>query len=157
MSEMLGNQYFLARNYAAAAKQLKKALRHDAKNKSMRRKMIICLNEIGEIRNAFRYFISLVKEDADFIIKTDPIGDDCPCPELVFDAERELNNNLSSVDFVLRLAMLWLYCDIHESFRYFLSAQQMSPADSDIKTILTVLKPKVLASQKTSNSAEAST
>ncbi len=146
MSEMLGNQYFLARNYAAAAKELEDALLRDPMNKFMRRKIIICLNEIGEIRKALAHFISLIKQDADFIINTDPIADDCPCGELVYDAERYLHNNLESVEFSLRLGMLWLYCDVNESIRYFQQAFDQSPNDGDIKTVLTFLKTKMIAS-----------
>ncbi len=142
MSEMLGNQYFLARNFTGAAKELEEALQYDPGNKGIRRKLIICLNEIGEIRRAFSYFISLVKDDADFIINTDPVDDDCPCPELVYEAERHLQNNDSSVDFLLRLGMLWLYCDPRESMRYFRQALSLAPNDGEIKTILTLLKAK---------------
>lgn len=146
MSEMLGNQFFLARNFAGAAKELEEALQHDPESKSIRRKLVICLNEIGEVRRAFTYFISLVKEDAEYIIQTDPIDDDCPCPELVYEAERALQNNDHSLDYILRLGMLWLYCDMHESMRYFKKAQELAPDDGDIKTIITLLKPKEIIS-----------
>ncbi len=139
---MLGNQFFLARNYPAAAEQLEDALLRDPANKSIRKKVIICLNEIGEIRKALTHFISLVKEDAEFIINTDPIADDCPCPELVYEAERYLLNNQESIDFILRLGMLWLYCDVREAMRYFQHAHELVPHDGDIKSILTLLKTK---------------
>ena len=142
MSEMLGNQFFLARNYAAAAEQLEEALLRDPSNKPMRKKIIICLNEIGEIRKAMTYFKALIKEDANFVIDTDPVADDCPCPELIYEAERFLYNNLDSVDFTLRLGMLWLYCDVNESFRCFQQAHELAPNDSDIKSIITLLKTK---------------
>jgi tetratricopeptide (TPR) repeat protein len=142
MSEMLGNQFFLARNYAAAAEQLEDALQRDPSNKAMRKKIIICLNEIGEIRKAMTFFTSLIKEDADFVINTDPVADDCPCPELIYEAERFLYNNLESVDFTLRLGMLWLYCDVKEAYRCFQQAHDLAPNDGEIKSILTLLKTK---------------
>lgn len=142
MSEMLGNQFFLARNYAAAAEQLEEALLRDPANKSIRKKVIICLNEIGNIHKALSYFISLIKEDAEFIINTDPVADDCPCPELVYEAERYLLNNQESIDFTLRLGMLWLYCDVRESMRYFQQAHELAPHNGDVKSILTLLKTK---------------
>ena len=42
MSEMLGNQYFLGRDYAKAATELYAALKTDLENKGIRRKLIIC-------------------------------------------------------------------------------------------------------------------
>jgi len=146
MSEMLGNQYFLVRKYTSATKELEEALRSNPKCKGIRRKLIICFNETGQIRKAFKYFISLINEDIYFIIQTDPVEDDCPCPELVFEAERSLNNNKNSIDFVLRIAMLWLYCDVNESIRYFKQAQLLAPADGDIKTALTLLKSREMLS-----------
>ena len=136
----------MVRNYPGAAKELKDALQRNPGSKGIRRKLVVCFNEIGEIRRAFKYFISLIDEDADFIIRTDPVDDDCPCPELVFEAERGLHNNRDSIDFVLRMAMLWLYCDVHESIRYFRQAQQMAPGDGDIKKALTLLKSKEMLS-----------
>ena len=146
MSEMLGNQFFLARNYAAAAKELENAFQHNPNCKGIRRKLIICFNETGEIRKAFSIFISLINEDAEFIIHTDPIDDDCPCPELIFEAERCLMNNDDSIEFVLRMGMLWLYCDVRESIRYLNQAQKMAPTDTDIKTAITLLKTKEMLS-----------
>ncbi len=136
----------MARNYSGAAKELEEALQRNPGCKAIRRKLIVCFNEIGEIRRAFRCFLSLIKEDADFVIHTDPVDDDCPCHELVFDAESGLQNNQESLDYVLRLGMLWLYCDVRESVRYFKQAQNMAPDDGDIKAALALLKSKKVLS-----------
>ena len=144
MSEMLGNQYFLARNYARAASELFEALKSDARNKSIRRKLIICYTQIDEIRKALDTFISLIKEDLEFVIKTDPISDDCPCPELVFDMEQKLENNHKSMDFNLILGMLWLYCNEEKSAYYFNRVLQMDPDYTKVKIILTLLNSRVV-------------
>ena len=60
MSEMLGNQYFLARNYDGAAHELAGALLKDAKNKFIKRKLIVCYNQIGQIQKALELFLSLI-------------------------------------------------------------------------------------------------
>jgi len=143
MSEMLGNQYFLARNYAGAARELEKALQKDPANKYIRRKLIVCYNQIGHVRKAIDVFLSLVKEDVDFIINTDPVDDDCPCAELVYDAERFYPNNDESLDFHLMLGMLWLYCDVNKSIHYFQKAQELDAENPKIKSILAILKAKV--------------
>lgn len=143
MSEMLGNQYFLARNYSGAAMELEKALQKEPGNKSIRKKLIICLNQIGHIRKALAIFKTLVQEDAEYIINTDPVDDDCPCPELIYEAENYLPDNKNSSDFLLRLGMLWLYCDLVQSIYYFQKAHNMEKENSDIKSILVYLKNKV--------------
>ncbi len=148
MSEMLGNQYFLARNYARAASELFEALKSDARNKAIRRKLIICYTQIDEIGKALDMFISLIKEDVDFVIKTDPISDDCPCPELVFDMEQKLENNKDSLDFNLILGMLWLYCNVEKSLYFFNRVLHIDPGFSKVKIILALLKTRAVDKEK---------
>ena len=79
-SEMLGNQYFLARNYESAAKNLQYALNIDPLNKAVRKKLVICYSQTGEIQKALNVFYNLIEEDIDYLINTDIVSDDCPCP-----------------------------------------------------------------------------
>jgi len=143
MSEMLGNQYFLARNYSGAAKELEKALLKDPRNKYIRRKLIVCYTQIGHIQRAMDVFLSLIKEDVDFIINTDPVDDDCPCAELVYDAERFFPNNKQSVDYHLMMGMLWLYCDAKKSLFYFKKAQELDPENSRLKSVISILDSRI--------------
>ena len=145
MSEMLGNQYFLARNYSGAAHELEKVLREDLKNKAIRRKLIVCYIQIGDIQKALSLFLALVKEDIDFIINTNPIDDDCPCPELVYKSEKFLPDNRNSLDFHLMLGMLWLYCDISKSIEYFEKAHVLQPQNPNIKSVLALLNSSAKA------------
>ncbi len=143
MDEMLGNHYFLARNYNRAAGLLENALRVDPKNKPMRRKIIICFAQTGQVDKALKVFISLIKEDIDFVINTDPIDDDCPCPELVFELENELQNNRNSLDFNLILGMLWLYCKLDKSVEYFEKAYLIDKDNNSIKSIRALLTARL--------------
>ncbi len=143
MDEMLGNHYFLTRNYARAADLLEKALRSDQKNKAIRRKLIICFAETGHVDKALMVFLSLIKEDIDFIINTDPVDDDCPCPELVFDMEHWNVNTRQSLDDAEVLGMLWLFCNLHKSFEYFTQAANMDKNDKMIKSILALLNVRL--------------
>jgi len=140
MSEMLGNQYFLSRDYPRASVELNKALLTDPKNKPLRRKLIICYTQVGEIKKALDTFVSLIKEDIDFIINTDPVADDCPCPELVFDMEQKLENNQDSTDFNIILGMLYLYCNLDKSVDYFLRVLKINPHYSMVKTALALIR-----------------
>jgi tetratricopeptide (TPR) repeat protein len=148
MSEMLGNQYFLARDYARAASELFEALKSDLCNKGVRRKLIICFTQIGEIGKALDTFISLIKEDLEFIINTDPISDDCPCPELVFDMEQKLGNSKKSIDFNLILGMLWLYCNVEKSLYYFNRVLQIEPDFSKVKIVLALINAREVEKEK---------
>lgn len=143
MSEMLGSQYFLARNYGRAAEELETALLKDPKNKGIRRKLIVCYTQIGRVERALDLFLSLAKEDVDFTINTDPIDDDCPCPELVCDLEAKRGNNRESPDFHLILGMLWLYCNPRKSLQYSQTAQRLTSGNRKVKSVLTLLTARI--------------
>ena len=143
MDEMLGNHYFLSRNYGRAAQLLEKASRVDPKDKPIRRKLIICFAQTGRIDDALAVFLSLIKEDIDFIINTDPVDDDCPCPELVFEMEHGNINNNQSLDSMIVLGILWLYCNFHKSFEYFTQAANIDKNNKMIKSIITLLNVRM--------------
>jgi len=139
MDEMLGNHYFLSRNYGRAAELLEKALRTDPKNKPIRRKLIICFAQTGHIDKALSIFLSLIKEDIDYVINTDPVDDDCPCPELVFEMEHGNVIGDQTLDSNLVLGMLWLYCNLHKSYDYFVRASSIDKDDKMIKSIIALM------------------
>ncbi len=139
MSEMLGNQYFLARNYASAAKNLQNALNIEPLNKPVRKKLVICYSQVGEIQKALNIFYNLIVEDIDCIIKTDPIADDCPCPELVSHYGTILPYEENSTDLIIMLGMLWLYCNANKSLSFFKSAEKMKPEHERIKSISSII------------------
>lgn len=139
MFEMLGNQFFLVRNYARAAEVLEEALLQDSKNKAIRKKLIICYTQIGEIEKALDLFMSSIKEDIKFLIDTNLEADDCPCMELVFDMEKKLAQNRESLDYHLILGMLWLYCDLKKSIKYFDQTLKLDPNNQKMKSILGIL------------------
>lgn len=143
MSEMLGNQYFLARNYASAAENLQYALENDPLNKSVRKKLVICYSQIGEIQKALNIFYNLILEDINCIINTDPVGDDCPCPELVTHYGTILPYQENSTDLKIMLGMLWLYCDVEKSFSFFKSAEKMRPGDERIRSISSIIENRI--------------
>ena len=82
-------------------------------------------------------------EDIDFVINTDPIDDDCPCPELVFELETELQNNRTSLDYNLILGMLWLYCKLEKSAAYFKKAYELDSQNQTIKSIRALIDARI--------------
>lgn len=141
-SEMLGNKYFLARNYENAAVNFQHILTDDPINKSARKKLIICYTQIGQVQKAFENFYLLVKEDIDFLINTDLVADDCPCLELTEKYGNFLPYESGSYDIKLMLAMLWLYCNTEKSLNFFKRIIIEHPADSRIKEIVSLIEKK---------------
>ncbi len=128
MSEMLGNQYFMARNYAEAEAELEPLLSGNA-SKGVRRKLVICYTQNGKLRKALDLFNELITEDIEYITSADPVKDDCPCPELVKNIEKfELDN---SKDYLILKGILWLFCDYEKSlFNFTKAVGQASPNEA---------------------------
>ncbi len=135
MSEMLGNQYFMARKYENALKEFEECEAQGKANKSMRKKMVICYTQVGNITKAAEVLKDLVYEDLDFILNTDPLNDDCPCTQLVTELEAKSNYTIQSFDYLLALGILWLYCDLNKAVEYFKKARELK-ADDNTSTIL---------------------
>lgn len=142
MFEMLGNQFFLVRNYARAAEMLEKALLVRRGDKQLRRKLIICYTQLGEVEKALTYFCDLIEEDLDFIIHIDPVEEDCPCPDLVHNMERLRRQNRESFDFAVIMGILYLYCDQKKSLVYFRKAQALNPQNPYLTRVMEVIEPR---------------
>ncbi len=139
MSEMLGNQYFMARNYSAAQQQLEEVILKDPLNKTAKKKLIVCYTQTGKVKDAIRFFNDLISEDIEIVVNTHPIDDDCPCPELVEKIEGQKLANSDSADYHLILGIIWLYCDINKSIDYFIKAKEIAPGDKNIDFAVNVI------------------
>jgi tetratricopeptide (TPR) repeat protein len=150
-SEMLGNKYFLARNYNLAAINFQETLKTDPINKFIRKKLIICYTHTFQIKKAFENFYLLAKEDINFIIDTDLVADDCPCAELTAKYGNILPYENDSVDLKLMLAMLWLYCSAEKSLKFFKQIRIELPDDIRIQEIILIMENKISSNNKTTH------
>ncbi len=136
MSEMLGNRYFIARQYHKAAEQLEEALNNSAEPLKLKKKLIICYIETGQVEKALRLFSNLLTVDPTIIINTDPYHEDCPCPELVIGWEKTSDEEKMTANELESLAMLYLYCDIEKSLYYFKKALPKTKDKAIISSII---------------------
>ena len=143
MNEMLGNQYFMARNYIGAASAFQDVLKEDPANTNARKKLIISLTQIGKYTQAIDQFSNFIGDNIDSIINTDPVKDDCPCPELVHNLENLTKRGSESFTTYETLGILWLYCDINKSLEYFKKAAELKPHDDQVNAILVILNKKI--------------
>jgi len=146
MSEMLGNQYFMARNYKEAVRELEPVYLKDSLNKSVRRKLIIAYAQTGKLMKALDLFISLIQEDVDFIINADPIFDDCPCPEIIEKLISSPQDNISP-DTNIYNGILWLYCDTKVSLKFLKKAIEESPENEGLKESVKIIKKSIQQNQ----------
>jgi tetratricopeptide (TPR) repeat protein len=137
MSEMLGNHYFLIRNYESAIEAFETAFQDKLPGKTIK-KLIICHLANDNFKTARQLFLKLLEEDPQIIIKTDIKKEDCPCPELIGEYEGKLNSSSTPFDY-LRLAMLWLYCDVDLSLKYFYKTAEVSPENNFVKQAIQLI------------------
>ena len=88
-------------------------------------------------------FTNFISENIDKIIETDPIKDDCPCPELVHNFEHLTTHGSESFTTYQTLGILWLYCDINKSIEYFKKALELKPKDEKANAILILVNKKL--------------
>ena len=135
MSLMLGNQYFMARDYKSAERELAQCLAKNSGSKPVKRKLIICYTQLAQVSKALELFNDLIRQDIEFVIKADAVQDDCPCPELLNNNEQVYLSDESEDNYLI-LGMLWLYCDIESSIKYFRKALAIDKDNSLIQSVL---------------------
>jgi len=136
MSEMLGNRYFLARQFNNAIPYLEEALNQNPTGEKVKKKLIICNIQTGHIDKAFTLFYELVHNNPKVIIETDAYWDDCPCGELIPLWEKKVDENKDSLEYLITLGMLNLYCNLEKSRLYFNQAIPYSDNPAKIQSVL---------------------
>jgi len=137
MSEMLGNRYFIARQFDKAIPQLELALQSSPFNDKIKKKLIICHAQSGNIDRSLSLFYEIIKKDPNIIINTDPYHDDCPCLELIPSWENKANIGTNETGCYEILGILYLYCDLNISITYFRKALEHT---EHIKLIASIIK-----------------
>ena len=140
MHEMLGNQYFMIRNFSAAKQEFELAMEDYPGNLKIKKKLIVCYTQTGDVARAFRLFKELVETDIEIIVNTHPVADDCPCPELIPIIEKQEAISINPFEANLILAMLWLYCDKENSMRYFLKAQAQKSENTELAEVISKVR-----------------
>lgn len=121
MSEMLANQYFLARKFEEARAEFEKDILISPNKKQIQKKLVICYIQTDQVDNAVLYFNRLLNDDIKVFVNTHPINDDCPCPALL----KSINSadipasKIQDVYLLTKIAILWMYCDRFKSEEYF--------------------------------------
>ncbi|MBK7868507.1 MAG: hypothetical protein IPJ75_16795 [Ignavibacteriales bacterium] len=132
MSEMLGNNYFLVRNYESAKTTflaLPEPLRSEMR---VIKKLILCEIFLGDPHSALHYLLTILREIPDFIIKTDVEDEDCPCRDLICHLEAQPGFSSENNSTILSMSILWLYCSIDKSL-YYLDMLTPDYSTSDIQ------------------------
>lgn len=141
MSEMLGNRYFIARQFDKAIPPLELALQSSPNSEKIKKKLIICYIQVGKIDEAFNLFYEVVNRNPHLITDTDLYYDDCPCSELLPLWERKKVQINQKSDLYEILGMLYAYCNVNKAVQYLKKIKSHPTNASKIRGVLRKLEP----------------
>ena len=139
---MLANQYFLSRRYKDALQVFEKIIVNEPTNYNVQKKLILCYAESALIDKALDLYYKLIGIDVGLITDTDPVRDDCPCPQLIYDFECAISKHSTNRDMNITLGILWTYCDLERAIFYFRNAANNNPNNKLLKSIYITLSSK---------------
>lgn len=143
---MLGNHYFLSRNYLQAIDAYTNAFGYNYPQE-VQKKIIICHIAQRNIKIAQHYFLKILRENPLIIINNKIKEEDCPCPELVESLEKNFNSSRSTDD-IINLGMLWLFRDMDKSLKYFEEAQEIEPENKFLNDVIGHINKYILINKK---------
>lgn len=149
MSEMLGNRYFLVRNFQSATLQFEESLnKNNQHDYELIKKLIICYTKVNRTDDALKKFYLLLNElqhSPDDIRLKD---EDCPCAEIIEEINTEVDRGGLQYSSAIKLAILNSYCSYSNGIKYFKKSLKFSRNINVIKKIIKILESK---KQRTNN------
>lgn len=139
----MGNYLFLIRNFSSAKEELEKLFRESAPDLLSLKKLIICYTQTEQLNEALEIAHSLLKENYDSILISDPEREDCPCMNLIEKLECGNLKRISRYNMLVELGILWLFCDDEKSLNRFEEALSLNSSDVRINQIISILKTKI--------------
>jgi tetratricopeptide (TPR) repeat protein len=142
MNEMLANQYFIAERFRDACEQYKEVLNVNPTNSQVKKKLILCYIQIGNLSSALKLFMELISTSINTIIENEINIYNQPCKKMIHMLEN-MPSSIAEEDKMLILGILWMYCDVNISKKYFKKLNYTIPNDQNIITILTILNHSI--------------
>ena len=140
MSEMLGNHYFISRNFFLAEKTYEKLHIYNSSNPKVLKKLIICYTQTHKIGKALQYLLVLMAKDMSTILENNRNDEDCPCNDLIFNIENDEIKYSTEEEKYTALAILWLYCNHKTSLNYFQMALNENPQNRNLIKMISFIK-----------------
>ena len=135
MCEMLGNQYFIAGNYLEAIRIYSNIINTEKTNAEIQKKLIISYLKTTQLNSALLQFIAILNSSRSVAKCNENSNDYCVCREMISELNENKWNNIVGLDRDLMLAMLWYFCDLKQSRKYFKRASILAPNDKHISKI----------------------
>ena len=140
MTLMLGNRYFLDRDYERAVPLLEAAVDDDPECLSARKKLVIAHVQMGNVDTALVHFEFVLRRAPRLIIDTNAEVEDCPCPSLCAVMESRLADAQDPFPVLVSLGVLETYCDLVKARQRLDRARSLRPRDERLGRLLAVLE-----------------
>ena len=140
MSEMLGNHYFISRNFFFAEKIYEKLPIYHSSNPKVLKKLIICYTQTHKITKALQYLLFLMARDIGTILEKNGNDEDCPCNDLILKIENNEIKYSTEEEKYTALAILWIYCNHKTSLNYFQIALNENPQNKYLIKMISFIK-----------------
>lgn len=140
MSEMLGNHYFISRNFFFAEKIYEKLSIYHSSNPNVLKNLIICYTQTHKVAKALQYLLVLMAKDISIILENNRNDEDCPCNDLIFKIENEEIKYSTEEEKYTALAILWIYCNHKTSLNYFQMAFNENPQNKNLIKMISFIK-----------------
>ncbi|NIS24475.1 tetratricopeptide repeat protein [candidate division KSB1 bacterium] len=134
---MLGNRYFLTGKFNEAIPHLEKTLSTHPDEVATLKKLMICYVASENIERALTKLDVLLTHVPEQLFTGKPGNNDCPCPELLEQWTATPPGTLTSLDYLLGMGLLALFCDVGLASRSFTEAKKLAP---DMEILDKVLK-----------------
>lgn len=138
MCEMLANQYFMTGRFSDAEPIFQRLVSTNDRRINLVKKLIICLIQNHKYKDALSLFHSTISKNISEFKSPDNLIEACPCREIIYDLEHslvEINPNWKNII----LGILWSYCDLVISHKYFSDSIETNNNVSELKLIFTIL------------------
>ena len=143
MSEMLGNRYFLGRNFRSAALQYEDTLHKiNTIDIEVVKKLIVCYTKVNRTDDALNHYYSLLKKIQysidDLIIE----NEDCPYKKIIEVLIIEMELEGLQYSTAIKLGILNSYCSNTTGIKYFKEALGFSRNNKIIQEIINIHEGK---------------
>ena len=135
MCEMLGNQYFIAENYSEAIRVYTNLITDNKADTEIQKKLIVSYLKTYQINSAMIQFLAILNINRSVTKCNENSDDSCVCREMINEINNNKLENVIGLDRDLMLAMLWYFCDLGQSQKYFQRATILAPDDGQLKKI----------------------
>jgi tetratricopeptide (TPR) repeat protein len=140
MEKMLGNQYFMARNFKEAFQYLARAHARAPGDIAVLRNLVICEVVVGRLPGALNHLLALLHAAPQVLHEGCLDVDGCPCPDILTQWSIHPPNELSQSAYLLSMGILALFCDRELAKAYLRQAQRLDPGNKALAEAINLVR-----------------